>query len=225
MFIDIVPSVGNIDDDTFKWLVASKTADADRLYLICCEFETVMIHMTHKNNTKALGMVCSTHKRDSCKIFNVNTMALYNVLGVEQNASAAIIKQAYHKMVLQYHPDRNHQKEKQTKDNMSFLQIQEAWELLRDGDKRRLYDEELNKLKLKESNVSISYHATLNDLELIDDEKDENGKIINFYEYPCRCGDYFEIEISANSINTDKSNSKSVITSCPTCCLNLKLLY
>ena len=152
-------------------------------------------------------------------------MDLYSVLDIEQNASMETMKQSYHKLVLQYHPDRNHQKEEQKKENVSFLQIQEAWEILRDEDKRRSYDEELNKLKSKESNVSISYHATLSDLELIDDEKDENGKITNFYEYPCRCGDYFEIEIDANSINTDKSHTKCVITSCPTCCLNLKLAY
>ena len=177
--------------------------------------------------TADMVLICPAYNSfcSCCLSVTEAPMDLYSVLGVEQNASIEKIKQSYHRLVLQYHPDRNHQKEKQKKDNVSFLQIQEAWEILRDEDKRRLYDEELNKLKLKESNVSISYQTTLNDLELIDDEKDENGKIINFYEYPCRCGDYFEIEIDANSINTDKSNSTSVITSCPTCCLNLKLVY
>lgn len=152
-------------------------------------------------------------------------MDLYTVLGIEQNASAEMIKQSYHKLILKYHPDRNKQQKEMKDENEKFLQIQSAWETLRDDNKRKFYDKQLNQCKNKKSNISISYHTTLDDLELIDKEKDENGKTINIYEYPCRCGDYFEIQIHDPSHLMEQEKPKSVITSCPTCCLNLELAY
>eukprot|EP01084_Bolivina_argentea_P047942 88379_1 len=159
---------------------------------------------------------------------------LYNILGVEQNVSIDELKQCYHKLVLKYHPDRNvntdnnkstTQNNKLDKNNELFLKIQEAWEILRDENKRKLYDKRLNQQKYKQNSISISYKATLNECDFIDNETDENGNTTNIYEYPCRCGDYFEIQIDASSMQKSKSNSNSIITSCVTCCLKLNVTF
>jgi curved DNA-binding protein len=60
----------------------------------------------------------------------------YDALGVPRDASADDIRSAYRKLARQYHPDVN--KEPEAEDR--FKQISEAYEVLRDEDKRRRYD-------------------------------------------------------------------------------------
>lgn len=61
----------------------------------------------------------------------------YEVLGVDRNADADAIKKAYRKLALQYHPDRNGgSKEAEEK----FKEATEAYEVLRDPQKRAAYD-------------------------------------------------------------------------------------
>lgn len=62
----------------------------------------------------------------------------YKILGVEKTASAEEIKKAYKKVAVKYHPDRNPgDKEAEEK----FKQAAEAYEILRDPEKRARYDQ------------------------------------------------------------------------------------
>lgn len=61
----------------------------------------------------------------------------YEVLGVNKEASADDIKKSYRKLAMQYHPDRNPgNKEAEAK----FKEATEAYEILKDDDKRAGYD-------------------------------------------------------------------------------------
>lgn len=62
----------------------------------------------------------------------------YEILGVEKSASGTVIKKAYKKLVLKYHPDRNPNDEEAT---VKFKEAAEAYEVLGDEEKRRLYDQ------------------------------------------------------------------------------------
>lgn len=62
----------------------------------------------------------------------------YKTLGVEKNATQQEIKQAYRKLALKYHPDRN-QGDKAAEEK--FKQISEAYEVLSDEQKRARYDQ------------------------------------------------------------------------------------
>ena len=61
----------------------------------------------------------------------------YEILGVEKNAGETDIKSAYRKLALKYHPDRN--KGNKEAEEM-FKEATEAYEVLRDPQKRAQYD-------------------------------------------------------------------------------------
>lgn len=60
----------------------------------------------------------------------------YAILGIPKTADAAAIKAAYRKLARTYHPDVNKSADAQAK----FTEIQEAYDVLSDEEKRRLYD-------------------------------------------------------------------------------------
>lgn len=63
----------------------------------------------------------------------VENSKFYEVLGVEKTASYDEVKKAYRKKAMQEHPDRGGDKDK-------FQEIQGAYEVLSDKDKRDIYD-------------------------------------------------------------------------------------
>src|SRR4030042_578113 len=63
----------------------------------------------------------------------------YGILGIPRNASVTDIKKAYRKLAMQYHPDRNPGKEKWA--NEKFKEINEAFGVLGDPQKRQQYDQ------------------------------------------------------------------------------------
>ena len=68
---------------------------------------------------------------------NENKRDYYEVLGVEKGAAEDQIKKAYRKLAAKYHPDVNHEADAEAK----FKEINEAYEVLSDADKRARYDQ------------------------------------------------------------------------------------
>jgi len=61
----------------------------------------------------------------------------YDILGVAKDASAESIKKAYRKLAMKHHPDRN---QGDAKAEEKFKEAAEAYEVLSDQQKRRIYD-------------------------------------------------------------------------------------
>lgn len=61
----------------------------------------------------------------------------YKTLGISQDASADEIKKAYRRLARRYHPDVSEEPDAEAQ----FKRISEAYEVLKDPEKRRLYDQ------------------------------------------------------------------------------------
>lgn len=70
----------------------------------------------------------------------------YYFLGVKESASEEDIKKAYRKLSIKYHPDKN---ENDAFFADRFREIQEAYEILIDKEKRRIYDGNLEREQKK----------------------------------------------------------------------------
>lgn len=62
----------------------------------------------------------------------------YAALGVERGVDSAELKKAYRRLAMKYHPDRNPD---DPKAEAKFKEIKEAYEVLSDPEKRRVYDQ------------------------------------------------------------------------------------
>ena len=62
----------------------------------------------------------------------------YDILGVSRGATADDIKRAHRKLARQYHPDMNKNNPSATE---KFKEVQEAYDVLSDAEKRRAYDQ------------------------------------------------------------------------------------
>src|SRR5579872_6396791 len=68
----------------------------------------------------------------------MNYKDYYQILGVPKNAPEKDIKSAYRRLARKWHPDANPQNQRAAEEK--FKEIQEAYEVLGDPDKRRKYD-------------------------------------------------------------------------------------
>jgi DnaJ-class molecular chaperone len=71
----------------------------------------------------------------------ISDLSIYEILGINQNASEDEIKKAYKYLVLKYHPDKN----KNINTTEKFIQIHSAYEILMDKNLRKEYDIMQNK--------------------------------------------------------------------------------
>ena len=61
----------------------------------------------------------------------------YKILGVDRNADAAAVKKAYRKLARKYHPDVNKSDDAEER----FKEVNEAYDVLKDPEKRKAYDQ------------------------------------------------------------------------------------
>jgi curved DNA-binding protein len=76
-------------------------------------------------------------------------MDYYNILGVNNNSTPDEIKQAYRKLVKEHHPDRGGDAE-------YFKKINEAYEVLKDQQKRSDYDTPRPEFSFNSGNININ---------------------------------------------------------------------
>ena len=80
----------------------------------------------------------------------------YTRLGVSENASLEEIKKAYHRKVLENHPDKQNNS---IESKEEFIKIQKAYECLSDKTRRQKYDESLRELRNKADFIKEYLHS------------------------------------------------------------------
>lgn len=92
----------------------------------------------------------------------------YRILDIEPNASQDDIHCQYRRMALKYHPDISDDEEK-------FKEINEAYEVLSDKEKRAKYDEEYNNMfsKSYKSDEDLDIDSIIKNMDIIVDDIDK----------------------------------------------------
>lgn len=84
---------------------------------------------------------------------------LYDVLGVPPNANAKTIREEYRKKQRKYHPDKigNLSPQKKVNAIQRFSEIQKAYRILDDKDKRGQYDRKIDNINLNMEQLRLNY--------------------------------------------------------------------
>jgi DnaJ-class molecular chaperone len=122
-------------------------------------------------------------------------MNLYEILGVSSNCSPDNLRQQYHRLLLEYHPDKTNSKDSITINR--FEDIQNAYRILSNVELRLKYDQEQERRHLH-----TLPHTNINYSDFNDDN-----------EYTCRCGTVLQI---------DKETHFHIIE-CPNCSTRVEI--
>uniref|UniRef100_A0A1L8DTR0 Putative dnaj molecular chaperone similarity domain protein n=1 Tax=Nyssomyia neivai TaxID=330878 RepID=A0A1L8DTR0_9DIPT len=85
----------------------------------------------------------------------------YKILEINRGATDAEIKKAYRKLALKWHPDKN--PNNQDEANKRFKEISEAYEVLSDEHKRKIYDSRSTYKKYHHNYDTTSHHRSTRD--------------------------------------------------------------
>lgn len=114
----------------------------------------------------------------------------YTTLGVDQSATTDVIKKAYRKLALRYHPDKNRSDPKAAE---KFTEIQLASEILLDATKRRKHDADLNYLAgLKAFNMPTETRTHKTTTTKTNPMYTQSNQHAGYYSHPQSWEDIYE---------------------------------
>ena len=94
--------------------------------------------------------IASYKSHDGLPLFHTSNANFYTVLEIEKDASSAQVKNAYFEKSKELHPDKNDTEEAK----QNYKDVREAYDILGDKRKRRVYDKLLFKQEYRENLVN-----------------------------------------------------------------------
>ena len=117
----------------------------------------------------------------------------YKILEISPDADFSVIKSAYRKQALKWHPDKH-----PNMDVTSIMQdINEAYAILKDPQKRARYDEEYKFFRNSQYNNNESWHEYYYEYDVKNEDLKED--IRSAREYASKLVDEFFCELKRNS--------------------------
>ena len=113
----------------------------------------------------------------------------YKILNINKTANKDEIKNAYRKLALEYHPDRNQNNDNKKELEEKFKQVSEAYEVLSDEKKRFEYD--------NGKNIVINHHNPFDMFSHMFNHQD----LFNHHGFQININDFSNVNIGS-SINT-----------------------
>ena len=179
-------------------------------------------------------------------ITNLKQLDPYSILGIPKGSSSSVIRAAYTRLIIQHHPDKQQQQQQQhlsglsisnefdspqssssfssSTSTSSFIEIQAAWEALRDDSmiitgsvgSNTSSSSLINQKQKQRRSVAILEEVSLeNDLHSNSDKSSD-------YIYNCRCGG--DCILQQSNIEKAKKNDEELTVQCPTCSLAYKVV-
>lgn len=189
----------------------------------------------------------------------MSNLNFYERLNASATATFEELKRNYKQLILQCHPDKLQQQEHQQVHQQSevtvdskesdpnresdnnFNAINEAWNILKDPIKRKLYDAELLQTKFQ-THSNIYATITLNDMqrtqvELSEEEQEEveecdesdtdkettkstaTSTLSFAYAYNCRCGGQYVVDDDESAEQREQLKASEMIVECSECSL------
>lgn len=151
----------------------------------------------------------------------------YEILQCNPSDSIDDIKKSYQHLILKHHPDKklaSHalDDDNNLADSELFHRIDTAWKLLRDPEKRKKYDAEMQQHRFNDEPI-VHAHCKRNDFNFDADTQT--------YTYPCRCGglfvlpDEFSNDCDINRIDVaSAANHDEIYIECDECSFVVRLL-
>lgn len=129
----------------------------------------------------------------------------YEVLCVSSSATHDEIKKSYQNLVLKLHPDKT-----SSGSNQEFIEVDEAWKVLRDPESRKQYDAEMGQARFDDKPI---VHETLRKTEFSYDADSD------VYYHDCRCGGVYVIPEEFN----ESQIQENIYIACEECSLVIEL--
>ncbi|XP_026880795.1 dnaJ homolog subfamily C member 24 isoform X1 [Electrophorus electricus] len=133
----------------------------------------------------------------------------YSILGASPSDDLHELKQKYQRLVLMLHPDKQKpgiSAEEASLQLRRFLDVDQAWKVLGDEERRRAFDLQLRADELKQS-WPVDACVLLEDMSW----DSECGS----YSYGCRCGGEFVLE--------EEETEDIAVVCCDTCSLSIEV--
>ncbi|KTW26854.1 uncharacterized protein T551_03316 [Pneumocystis jirovecii RU7] len=143
---------------------------------------------------------------------------LYDILGVNPEASQTDIKKAFHKLALHNHPDKVSESERENA-SIRFREVQDAYDVLRDPETREIYDtygldgvQDCNNIIMDDLYAQMFENMDINGgfaEESIHENSFKNTKKDVYYDYEVTLEDLYQGK------DVKMAGTRNII--CPTC--------